>query len=110
MEWITQLLSELLAVDWTKLIGTAVASGAGITIVTQLLKTRWLAIPAEKYPRIVSVTLAAILGIFGAVASGIVLSSITNAIVFTIVAFVTSGIVYDYVRGLVGEIRHEESV
>lgn len=108
MEALSAFLSELLAVDWAGLVSAAVASGAGITIITQLLKARWIKVPAEKYPRVVSVVMAAIVGIFGAVASGIVLSSITSIVVFTIVAFVTSGITYDYVRGLVVEAKGEK--
>lgn len=108
MEAFLTIIRELTAVDWAGLIGTAVASGAGITIVTQLLKAKWIAVPASTYPRAVSIILAMIIGIFGAVASGIVISSITSVIVFTIVAFVTSGITYDYVRGLISEIKDEK--
>lgn len=103
-------LVELFAVNWATLIGTAIASGAGLTVVTQLLKVRWVAVPAKKYPRAVSFVLALIVGIVGAIASGLVLSSITTLVVFTIIAFVVSGITYDAVKRLVAEIRDEESL
>lgn len=102
-------LHSLLAVDWSTVVGAAVASGAGLTAVTQLLKTKWVAVPARKYPRIVTAVLAVLVGIIGTLASGIELSSISSLVVFAVVSFVVSGLTYDGVRGLVGELKADEA-
>ena len=102
---ILAFLTALFSVDWALLIGAAVASGVGLTIVTQLLKSKYIKVPATKYPRTVSVILSFVVGVSGAVVTGLELSSIVSIVVFTIVAFVVSGIVYDKVYGLVTEER-----
>jgi hypothetical protein len=102
-------LSDLFAVNWAGLIGAAIASGAGLTVVTQLLKVQWIKVPAKNNPRLVSFALALVVGIISAIASGLVLSSITTLIVFTIIAFIVSGLTYDAVKGLVAEAKSEDS-
>lgn len=103
------IVQELLNVDWTGLIAAAVASGVGITLVTQILKAKWIKVPAKKYPRGIAAMLSWIVGVFGAVAVGIDLSSITSVIVFAIVSFVVSGISYDAIKGLVKESSEDDS-
>lgn len=109
MEAISTFIGALVAVDWAALIGAAAASGVGLTFITQLLKAKWVKIPASKFPRLVSIVLALIVGVVSTVATaGIELSSITSVVVFTIVAFVTSGVAYDTVKGLLKEAREAE--
>lgn len=95
----------LFAIDWTGIITAAVASGVGLAAVTQLLKTKWVKVPAKKYPRIVTAVLAVLVGIISTFAAGIELSSLTSFIVFVIVSFIVSGLAYDAVHGLVGEVK-----
>lgn len=99
---------DLLAVDWAGLIGAAVASGVGLTVVTQALKSRFISVPATKYPRITSLALAFIVGLASAIAAGIEISSITSVVVFTVVAFITSGMAYDKVTSLVSEANQDD--
>lgn len=101
-------LHSLFAVDWSGLVTAAVASGAGLTVVTQLLKTKWVSVPASKYPRAVTAALAVLVGIIGTLAAGLELSSLTSLVVFAVVSFIVSGLTYDGVRGLVSEIKHGE--
>lgn len=98
-------LKELFAVDWTGLIAAAVASGVGLAAVTQLLKTKWVKVPAKKYPRIVTAALAVLVGIISTLAVGLELSSLTSLIVFVVISFIVSGLAYDAVKGLVGEVK-----
>lgn len=105
-----EFFSQLIAVDWGGLIGAAVASGVGLTFVTQLLKASWVKIPASKYPRAVSAVLAVLVGIISTISVGLELSSLASFVVFAVVAFVTSGIAYDVVKRLVQEVKHEEPV
>lgn len=105
-----ELFQALFDIDWSGLIAGAVASGIGLMAATQLLKTEWVAVPARKYPRIVTAVLAVLVGIISTFAAGIELSSLTSFIVFVVVSFIVSGISYDGVRGLVGEVKKVEPV
>lgn len=98
-------IKEIFAVDWTGLIAAAVASGVGLAAVTQLLKTKWVKVPAKKYPRIVTAALAVLVGVISTLAVGLELSSLTSLIVFVIISFIVSGLAYDAVKGLVGEVK-----
>ncbi len=98
-------ISELFAVDWAGLITAAIASGAGLAGITQLLKTKWVKVPATKYPRIVTAVLAVVVGIISTLATGLELSSLTSLIVFVVISFIVSGVAYDAVHGLVGEVK-----
>lgn len=100
-----EFLQSLFAVDWSGLIAGAVASGVGLTAVTQLLKTKWVSIPAKAHPRIVTAVLAVLVGIISTFATGIELSSLTSFAVFVVVSFIVSGLAYDSVKGLVGEVK-----
>lgn len=102
------LIQGLFAIDWSGVITAAVASGVGLTVVTQLLKTKWVKVPATKYPRAVTAVLAVVVGIIGTLASGLALSSLTSLIVFAVVAFVVSGLAYDGVKGLVKEVKTDD--
>lgn len=108
MESISTFFESLVAVDWPGLVSAAVASGVGLTIVTQLLKSKWVKIPASRFPRVVSVGLALLVGVISTIATGIELSSITSVVVFTVVAFITSGVSYDTVKGLIYEAKDIE--
>lgn len=105
-----EFFSQLIAVDWGGLIGAAVASGVGLSFVTQLLKASWIKVPASKYPRAVSAVLAVLVGIISTISVGLELSSLASFVVFAVVAFVTSGIAYDVVKRLVQEVKSEEPV
>lgn len=105
-----EFFSQLIAVDWGGLIGAAVASGVGLSFVTQLLKASWIKVPASKYPRAVSAVLAVLVGIISTISVGLELSSLASFVVFAVVAFVTSGIAYDVVKRLVQEVKQEEPV
>lgn len=100
-----EFFQALFAVDWSGLIAGAVASGVGLTAVTQLLKTKWLRVPAKTYPRQVTAALAVLVGIISTFATGIELSSLTSFAVFVVVSFIVSGLAYDGVKGLVGEVK-----
>lgn len=103
-----EFFQALFAVDWSGIIAGAVASGVGLSAVTQLLKTKWVKVPATKYPRIVTAALAVLVGIISTIATGLELSSLTSFIVFVIVSFIVSGLAYDGVKGLVGEVKEVE--
>lgn len=105
-----EFFQQLIAVDWGGLIGAAVASGVGLSFVTQLLKAKWIAVPATNYPRAVSAVLAVLVGIISTISVGLELSSLASFVVFAVVAFVTSGIAYDVVKRLVQEVKQEEPV
>lgn len=105
-----EFFQQLIAVDWGGLIGAAVASGVGLSFVTQLLKNKRIKVPAKKYPRTVSAVLSVLVGIISTVAIGLELSSLASFVVFAVVAFVTSGIAYDVVKRLVQEVKQEEPV
>lgn len=100
-----EFLQSLFAVDWSGLIAGAVASGVGLTAVTQLLKTKWVSIPAKAHPRIVTAVLAVLVGVISTFATGLELSSLTSFAVFVVVSFIVSGLAYDSVKGLVGEVK-----
>lgn len=102
-----EFFAELFAVDWGGLLGAAVASGVGLSAITQLLKTKWVAVPASKYPRAVTAVLAVLTGIISTLSVGLELSSLASFTVFTVIAFVSSGIAYDVVKRLVSEIKQE---
>lgn len=106
----TEFFQQLIAVDWGGLIGAAVASGVGLSFITQLLKAKWIAVPASKYPRAVSAVLAVLVGIISTISVGLELSSLASFVVFAVVAFVTSGVAYDVVKRLVLEIKQEQPV
>lgn len=100
-----EFFQSLFAVDWSGLIAGAVASGVGLTVVTQLLKTKWVKVPAKAHPRIVTAVLAVLVGIISTFATGIELSSLTSFAVFVVVSFIVSGLAYDGVKGLVVEVK-----
>lgn len=102
-----EFFAELFAVDWGGLLGAAVASGVGLSAITQLLKTKWIKVPASKYPRAVTAVLAVLTGIISTLSVGLELSSLASFTVFTVIAFVSSGIAYDVVKRLVAEIKQE---
>lgn len=103
----TEFFAELFAVDWEMLLGAAIASGVGLSAITQLLKAKWVKIPAQKYPRAVTAVLAVLTGLISTLAVGLELSSLSSFVVFTVIAFVTSGMSYDVVKRLVAEIKNE---
>jgi hypothetical protein len=74
-------------------------SGVGVTIATQILKLKWIPVPATKYPRVTAAVASVVATLVSIYVSGLhfLLVGVWQYVAFILGVFIVSAVTYEHV-------------